>query len=93
LDTPVSLLDRLCDKPDASSRRRWFDLYTPLIRQWLARYALQPHDADDVVQEVLVVVFLIDNPHPSAIAFKPSFSEILGRGCHERRKKELSVIA
>jgi RNA polymerase sigma-70 factor (ECF subfamily) len=56
LDTPVSLLDRLCDKQDAASWRRWFDLYTPLIRQWLARYALQPHDADEVVQEVLVVV-------------------------------------
>jgi len=31
-------------------------LYTPLIRDWLRRQALQEQDADDLVQEVLLAV-------------------------------------
>jgi RNA polymerase sigma-70 factor (ECF subfamily) len=56
-DTPVSLFDRLCENPqDAASWRRWCDLYVPLIRRWVHPDGLQPHDTDEVIQEVLVVV-------------------------------------
>jgi RNA polymerase sigma-70 factor (ECF subfamily) len=52
-DTPLSLLERLRHGPDPASWQRLVDLYTPLIRGWLGRYALQPTDADDLSQEVM----------------------------------------
>jgi RNA polymerase sigma-70 factor (ECF subfamily) len=55
-DTPVSLLERLRLRPDSASWQRLVDLYTPLIRDWLRRSALQPPDADDLTQEVLAVL-------------------------------------
>jgi len=56
VDTSVSLLDRLHQQPEAEAWQRLVDLYTPLLRHWLARYSLQEPDRDDLVQEVLAVV-------------------------------------
>jgi RNA polymerase sigma-70 factor (ECF subfamily) len=55
-ETSVSLLERLRVEPDPPSWQRLVELYTPLIHGWLRRFALQPQDADDLVQEVLAVV-------------------------------------
>lgn len=55
-DTSTSLLDCLRQTPDAQAWTRLVDLYTPLVQGWLRRYSVPQHDADDVVQEVLVVV-------------------------------------
>ncbi len=55
-ETSASLLERLRLEPDEASWRRLVDLYVPLLRGWLRRYALQPPDAEDLVQEVLAVV-------------------------------------
>jgi RNA polymerase sigma factor (sigma-70 family) len=55
--TSQSLLDRLKQpQPDAADWRRLHDLYQPLIRQWLARISGLGDEADDLAQEVLVVV-------------------------------------
>lgn len=55
--TPPSLLNRLREHPDdADAWRRFDDLYRPLLQTWLRRYAVQPQDADDLVQQVLEVV-------------------------------------
>jgi RNA polymerase sigma-70 factor (ECF subfamily) len=54
--TSFSLLERLRQDPDESAWERLVDLYTPLIRVWLRRYALLDQDADDLVQEVLTIV-------------------------------------
>jgi len=57
VDTSLSLLDRLGDQSDSDSWDRLVELYRPLLYAWLRRYdALQPSDADDLVQEVLLVV-------------------------------------
>lgn len=55
--TPLSLLERLRTAPDETSWSRLAGLYTPLIRQWLGRQGVGPADADDLTQEILVVVF------------------------------------
>jgi RNA polymerase sigma-70 factor (ECF subfamily) len=56
-ETPPSLLFRLRAAPtDADAWGRFDALYRPLLTGWLRRYALQDHDADDVVQEVLQAV-------------------------------------
>jgi RNA polymerase sigma-70 factor (ECF subfamily) len=55
--TPASLLHRLREaSPDADAWRQFDDLYRPLLAAWLRRYALQPHDADDLVQDILQTV-------------------------------------
>jgi len=54
--TSASLLERLrVARPDAADWRRLHDLYLPLIRVWLAQAGLAA-EADDLAQEVLVVV-------------------------------------
>src|SRR5262245_39329981 len=64
--TSVSLLARLRTRPDGESWRRLVDLYQPLLRRWLRGQGTREHDADDLVQEVLAVVFkeLVKFKHP-----------------------------
>lgn len=54
--TSPSLLDRLTDRGDADAWQRLVEIYTPLVRGWLARHAVQDADCSDLVQEVLAVV-------------------------------------
>jgi RNA polymerase sigma-70 factor, ECF subfamily len=56
--TSASLLERLKRaRPDAPEWRRLQDIYLPLIRSWLARVPGPGAEADDLAQEVLVVLF------------------------------------
>ena len=55
-ETPISLLERLRLRPDATSWQRLVDLYTPLIRIWIGRNTVQTSDADDLVQEVMGIL-------------------------------------
>jgi len=55
-ETSLSLLDRLGDPSNATAWERLVEIYTPLIRSWVAQRANLGSDADDVVQEVLAVV-------------------------------------
>ena len=57
METSVSLLERLAGTPTDDDWRRLHDLYQPLLRAWIARAGVSPADADDLVQEVLLVVF------------------------------------
>jgi RNA polymerase sigma-70 factor (ECF subfamily) len=51
------LLDRLkVARPDASDWRRLQGIYLPLIRRWLARVPGLHDEADDLAQEVFIVV-------------------------------------
>ena len=52
-DTPLSLLERVRQQSDSHSWNRMFEIYAPLLRRWLNRYAVQDSDAEDLVQEVL----------------------------------------
>lgn len=55
--TELTLLDRLRLAPgDADAWQRLVEIYQSWLRGWLLAEALQPADADDVVQEVLAVV-------------------------------------
>ncbi len=55
--TSESLLIRLSDASDADAWSRFVQLYTPLIFFWARKTGLQPHDAADLVQDVLTIVF------------------------------------
>ncbi len=54
--TSLSLLERARRDPDSDAWRRLAELYTPLLSRWMARYGIQPSDADDLVKEVLMTV-------------------------------------
>jgi RNA polymerase sigma-70 factor (ECF subfamily) len=55
--TSVSLLDRLkAARPDASDWNRLQGIYLPLISRWLGRVPGLGEDADDLAQQVFVVV-------------------------------------
>jgi RNA polymerase sigma-70 factor, ECF subfamily len=56
--TSLGLLDRLKHaRPDASEWHRLHDLYLPLIRSWLSSVPGLRDEADDLAQEVLLVLF------------------------------------
>lgn len=55
-ETSLSLLQQMRASPEQEAWDRLHRLYEPLIRKWLIRYELQPSDADDVTQEVLLAV-------------------------------------
>ena len=52
--TSVSLLDRLRHEPDEQAWESLVELYSPLIRAYLARYINIPDDSDDLLQNVLI---------------------------------------
>lgn len=52
-ETPVSLLDRLQQKPAPADWQRLVELYTPLLRDWLSRYPALRQEMDDLIQEIL----------------------------------------
>lgn len=54
--TPLSLLERLREHPDQEAWQRFLDLYTPMIEDWLRRYAVQFADIDDLVQDIMLVL-------------------------------------
>src|SRR6186997_1909806 len=55
-DTSLSLLDGLQQQAGDAAWRRLVDAYGPFLRRRLQQQGLCEADADDVVQEVLVVV-------------------------------------
>jgi RNA polymerase sigma-70 factor (ECF subfamily) len=57
METSVSLLERLAGAPTDADWRRLLDLYQPLLRAWMARAGVAVSDVEDLVQDVLLVVF------------------------------------
>lgn len=55
-DTSLTLLEQLGEQSDEESWGRLHNLYSPLLRSWLGRYDVQAADADDLIQDVLLVV-------------------------------------
>lgn len=55
--TSESLLIRLRSSSDSDAWSRFVQLYTPLIFFWARRTGLTQHDAADLVQDVLAIVF------------------------------------
>jgi RNA polymerase sigma-70 factor, ECF subfamily len=55
--TSLSLLDRLkAAAPDAVEWRRLEEVYLPLVRSWLARVPGLREEADDLAQDIFLVL-------------------------------------
>jgi RNA polymerase sigma-70 factor, ECF subfamily len=57
METSVSLLGRLAGAATDDDWRRLDDLYRPLLLAWTTRAGVPASDVDDLVQNVLLVVF------------------------------------
>ena len=55
-DTSLSLLDRACLEREPEAWRRLAALYEPLLCRWLRRLGVPDTDAEDLTQDVLLVV-------------------------------------
>ena len=55
ISTSATLLQRLRDRDD-SAWRRLVEMYTPLVRRWLARSVPHPTDVDELAQQVFAVI-------------------------------------
>ena len=56
LETSVSLLRLASEAPDSEAWRRLADIYSPWLHASLRRYNVQPADAQDLIQDVLLTV-------------------------------------
>lgn len=54
--TPISLLERLRLPDEQQAWRRFVALYTPLLYHWARKVGLSAADAEDLVQDVLLVL-------------------------------------
>ena len=54
--TSISLLNQVISGEDDSAWQRLHGLYAPMIRNWLSRQQIVGAEADDLAQDVLVVV-------------------------------------
>lgn len=55
-ETSVSLLVLAGRDGNAAAWRRLEDIYAPLLQRWLRQFSVQPADADDLAQEVLLTL-------------------------------------
>jgi len=55
-ETPLSLLERLRQSSDEPAWHRLTELYLPLVRRWLHQHGLSPDDADDLTQEIMLLI-------------------------------------
>src|SRR5690606_12699776 len=56
-DTSLTLLEQLGEQSDEEAWSRLCELYLPLLQAWLGRYDVQAADADDLIQDVLMVAW------------------------------------
>lgn len=54
--TPVSLLERMRQPGDENAWARFIELATPMLNSWARHIGLRGQDADELTQEVLVVL-------------------------------------
>lgn len=54
--TSISLLSRIRENPDSEAWDKLVSLYRPLLMTWLARFDVQHDDAEDLIQDVMLVV-------------------------------------
>jgi RNA polymerase sigma-70 factor (ECF subfamily) len=91
METSVSLLECLAGAPTEADWQRLHDLYRPLLRAWIGRAGVPASDVEDLVQEVLVVVFneIAEFQRRGKGAFRAWLRKILANQVknHFRKKK------
>lgn len=55
-ETPVSLLERLCQSPQDVHWERFVRLFTPILTRWATTFGVPQHDLEDVLQEAFILL-------------------------------------
>lgn len=58
MDTPATLLHRLCGQSAPGDWERFVRLFTPLLRRWAGRIGVSHDDAEDLLQEVFALLIV-----------------------------------
>lgn len=94
--TPLGLLARFESQPcDADAWQELLNIYRPWLLAWLHKESIQPTDADDIVQDVLVVLYqqLPNFRHNGKTgAFRTWLRGIVINRLRERRRSHKLVI-
>lgn len=72
MDTPATLLHRLCNRAAPEDWERFIRLFTPLLRRWSLRFGMSERDAEDALQELfaLLIVKLPDFRYDPSRSFR-----------------------
>lgn len=54
--TSISLIERVRGETDSPAWQRFVEIYRPLLMRWTHRFDVQNNDAEDLVQDVMLVV-------------------------------------
>jgi RNA polymerase sigma-70 factor (ECF subfamily) len=57
--TPISLLEQLCHRPDEQNWARFVALFAPLLARWARRLGIPTADVEDVLQEIFTHLFRV----------------------------------
>jgi RNA polymerase sigma-70 factor, ECF subfamily len=85
METSVSLLGRLQRGPVEADWRRLHALYEPLLRTWVLRAGVPRPDADDLIQETMLVVIqeVANFEHRKPGAFRSWLRQIVANRLHQ----------
>jgi RNA polymerase sigma-70 factor (ECF subfamily) len=91
--TPASLLERLRDSEEKAAWERFVLLYTPLLYHWARRLSLSGQDADDLVQDVFVLLVreLPKFNYDPQKRFRGWLWSITLNKCRERKRRAQAV--
>lgn len=91
--TPLSLLQRLLEPEPHDAWAQFVRLYTPLLFRWTRQARIPEGDADDLIQEVLLVIFrkLADFQHRGEFSFRNWLRTVaLNKWCDKKRSQSHS---
>jgi RNA polymerase sigma-70 factor (ECF subfamily) len=92
----MTLLERLRLPSDEQAWTRFVQLYTPLLLRWSQRQGMQPSDAADLTQEVLLQLHhkLPDFQYDPNHSFRAWLKVVFLNKCREiNRRKQLPTVA
>jgi RNA polymerase sigma-70 factor (ECF subfamily) len=93
--TPASLLERLRLTRQDRDWNRFVALYTPLLMAWAWRFRLTQEDAENVVQDVFLVLFreLPQFSYDPGKRFRGFLWQVLKRKCLDVKRQRVPVSA
>jgi RNA polymerase sigma-70 factor, ECF subfamily len=94
METSLSWLGRLVDCPSGADWQRLNQDYVPLLMVWTTRAGVPPGDADDVVQETMLVVVrrVSEFQHLRSGAFRGWLRVILSNHLKQYFRKHKALI-
>lgn len=87
--TSVTLLDRVKERTDVAAWDQFVRLYTPLLFTWAGRFGWPAEEADDFVQELLLLLLdkLPGFEHRGTGSFRAWLRTVAVNKCRERARR------